>query len=183
MHRNNIMPTNARLLSVLCLSAAAIAVIPCVAAAQTPPSAAARQEAGRHFRAGVQSYERGDYAAALAEFQRAYRIAPHHSVRVNIANCFLHLGRPIDALNHFESFIAEATSAGGIPPQQRREVESQISELRGQIAEVSVRIDPSSVRDPIITVDGQTANASGVVRMMSGRHVIEVTADGFASGR
>ncbi|MFO0556813.1 MAG: hypothetical protein U0269_02220 [Polyangiales bacterium] len=177
------MQTNARLASVLCLSAAAIAAIPGVAAAQTPPSAAARQEAGRHFRSGVQSYERGDYSAALAEFQSAYRIAPHHSVRVNIANCFMHLGRPIDALNHFESFIAEATTAGGIPPQQRREVESQISELRGQIAEVSVRIDPASVRDPIITVDGQTANASGVVRMMPGRHAIEVTADGFAPGR
>jgi hypothetical protein len=183
MHGNNIMQTNARLLLALCSSAAAIAAIPGVVAAQTPPSAAVRQEAGRHFRAGVQSYERGDFSAALAEFQSAYRIAPHHSVRVNIANCFMHLGRPIDALNHFESFIAEATTAGGIPPQQRREVESQISELRGQIAEVSVRIDPSSARDPIITVDGQTANASGVVRMMPGRHTIEVTADGFAPGR
>lgn len=176
------MQTHARLLSVLCLSAAATAAIPGVANAQTA-TAAVRQEAGRHFRSGVQFYGRGDYSSALAEFQSAYRIAPHHSVRVNIANCFMHLGRPIDALNHFESFIAEAATAGGIPAQQRREVESQITELRGQIAEVSVRIDPASVRDPIITVDGQTANASGVVRMMPGRHSVEVTADGFAPGR
>lgn len=179
----NIMQFHLRVLWVLCSSAAAISMIPAVGAAQTPPSAAARQEAGRHFRAGVQAYERGDYASALAEFQSAYRIAPHHSVRVNMANCFMHLGRPIDALNHFESFLAEAAAAGAIAPQQRREVEAQIHELRGQIAEVTVRVEPSSARDPIITVDGQTANTSGIVRMMPGRHSIEVTADGFAPAR
>jgi hypothetical protein len=177
------MQYRSRLLLVLALSTSTVSAVSSVAAAQTPPSAAQRQEAGRHFRSGVESYQRGDYSAALAEFQTAYRVAPHHSVRVNIANCFMHLGRPIDALNHFESFIAEAMTAGGIPPQQRREVESQITELRSQVAEVQVRIEPASVRDPIITVDGQPANASGVVRMMPGRHTVEVTADGYATGR
>jgi hypothetical protein len=177
------MQYRSRLLLVLALSTSTVTAVSSVAAAQTPPSAAQRQEAGRHFRSGVESYQRGDYSAALAEFQTAYRVAPHHSVRVNIANCFMHLGRPIDALNHFESFIAEAMTAGGIPPQQRREVESQITELRSQVAEVQVRIEPASVRDPIITVDGQPANASGVVRMMPGRHTVEVTADGYATGR
>lgn len=171
------------LLSILALSASVAIAAPSTSFAQGQPTAAARQEAGRHFRTGVDSFQRGDYASALAEFQSAYRIAPHHSVRVNIANCFMRLGRPIDALNHFESFIAEATTAGGIPPQQRREVEAQITELRGQVAEVQVRIDPASVRDPIITVDGTTANTSGVLRMMPGRHQIEVSADGFATAR
>ncbi len=174
--RKNAAPLVLAALASLCVVAA-----PSVARAQ--PSASARQEAGRHFRAGVGAYQSGDYATALGEFQSAYRIAPHHSVRVNIANCFMHLGRPIDALNHFESFISEATTAGGLAAAQRREVETQISELRGQVGEVQVRIEPASVRDPIISVDGQPANASGVIRMMPGRHTIEVTADGFATGR
>lgn len=171
------------LLSILAVSASIAIAAPSTSFAQGQPTAAARQEAGRHFRTGVDSFQRGDYASALAEFQSAYRIAPHHSVRVNIANCFMRLGRPIDALNHFESFIAEAMTAGGIPAQQRREVEAQITELRGQVAEVQVRIDPVSVRDPIITVDGTTANTSGVLRMMPGRHQIEVSADGYATAR
>ncbi|MBL8682976.1 MAG: hypothetical protein JNK05_27665 [Myxococcales bacterium] len=174
--RKNAAPLVLAALASLCALAA-----PSTSFAQ--PSASARQEAGRHFRAGVSAYQTGDYSTALGEFQSAYRIAPHHSVRVNIANCFMHIGRPIDALNHFESFIAEATTAGGLAAQQRREVEAQITELRGQVAEVQVRIEPASARDPIITVDGQPANASGVVRMMPGRHTIEVTADGFATAR
>ncbi len=174
--RKNAAPLVLAALASLCVVAA-----PSVARAQ--PSASARQEAGRHFRAGVGAYQSGDYATALGEFQSAYRIAPHHSVRVNIANCFMHLGRPIDALNHFESFISEATTAGGLAAAQRREVETQISELRGQVGEVQVRIEPASVRDPIITVDGQPASSSGMIRMMPGRHTIEVTADGFATSR
>jgi hypothetical protein len=171
---------NHRTLALIALSSALFLAAPAVYA---QPSAAARQEAGRHFRSGVESYQRGDYSTALAEFQSAYRIAPHHSVRVNIANCFMHLGRPIDALNHFESFVSEAATAGGIPAQQRREVAGQLAELRGQVGEVQVRVEPASVRDPIISVDGQTATATGVVRMMPGRHSVEVTADGYAAGR
>lgn len=140
-------------------------------------------QARTHFRAGVDAFTRGEYSVALSEFQSAYRIAPHHAVRVNIANCYMHLGRPIDALNHFESFLSEAAAAGPIQPRQRQEVDSQIAELRHQVGEVQVRIEPSTVRDPIVIVDGQTADARGMVRMMPGRHTVEVTADGFAPGR
>jgi hypothetical protein len=175
------MKNSASVFAWMALSTAVALSMPSSALAQ--PSAAARQEAGRHFRAGVAAYQSGDYSTALGEFQSAYRIAPHHSVRVNMANCFMHLGRPIDAINHFESFLSEAASAGGVQPTQRREVEAQLVELRAQIAEVQVRIEPATARDPIITVDGQPATAAGVLRMMPGRHTIEVTADGFATAR
>ncbi len=140
-------------------------------------------QAGVHFRGGVAAFTRGEYSVALSEFQSAYRIAPHHAVRVNIANCYMHLGRPIDALNHFESFLSEAAVAGPINRTQRAEVDSQIAELRHQVGEVQVRIEPTSVRDPIVVVDGQTADARGLVRMMPGRHTVEVSADGFSAGR
>ncbi|MDP3276544.1 MAG: tetratricopeptide repeat protein [Deltaproteobacteria bacterium] len=166
-------------LAVLALAVAATAV---ALPAQAQVTAAQRTEAGRHFRAGVDLFARGDFSAALADFQSAYRIAPHHLVRVNIANCYLRLSRPIDALNHFEHFLTEGAAAGPLDPQRRREVETQIAELRGQIAEVQVRIEPSSARDPIVMVDGQTANSQGVVRMMPGRHTVDVTADGFGPG-
>jgi hypothetical protein len=167
-----------------CLSLlASLALAAPFAAAQSSAPSPARQAAGLHFRAGVAAYERADYSSALGEFQSAYRIAPHHAVRVNIANCYMHLGRPIDALGHFESFLSEAAAAGGVQPQQRREVTSQIADLRGQVAEFRVQVEPSSVRDPIVSVDGQMANAAGVLRMMPGRHTIEVTADGYAPGR
>jgi hypothetical protein len=163
--------------------ALALALVAPAAFAQTTPASPARQAAGLHFRAGVDAYQRGEHAAALAEFQSAYRIAPHHAVRVNIANCYMHLGRPIDALNHFESFLSEASAAGGVQPQQRREVTAQIAELRGQVAEIRVRVEPASARDPIVSVDGQRANTAGAVRMMPGRHTVEVSADGYAMSR
>jgi hypothetical protein len=150
------------------------------ALAQRPPNAARRAEAGQHFRAGVAAYTRAEYTVALEEFQSAYRIAPHPSVRVNIANCFAQLRQPVEALTHFEQFLVEAPQ---VPPAQRTEIERQIAELRQQIAEVRVEVTPASARDAIVSIDGRATAIGNVVRMRPGSHVIEVSADGFTPQR
>jgi hypothetical protein len=101
-------------------------------------------------------------------------------VRVNIANYHLQLHQPVEALAHFEQFLIEAPTA---PPAQRSEIERQIRELRGQVAEVRVEIGPTGVRDPIVSIDGRATAIGNVVRMTPGRHVIEVSADGYVAAR
>lgn len=166
------------------LTAFFLAMVTIVAAvsvqAQPTPNASARALAREAFRAGVAAYTQGQYARALEHFQRAYQLAPHPSVRVNIANCYLQLHQPVEALTHFEHFLLEARQ---LDPSQRTEIERQIAELRRQIAEVRVRIRPEGVHDPIVSVDGRTIPRSEVVRITPGRHTIEVSADGYNTER
>ena len=60
-------------------------------------------------------------------------------VRVNIANSYERLSRPLEALVHFERFLVEATSAS---PQQRREVETAIRRLRQLVGAIEVHVVP-----------------------------------------
>ncbi|MBM4319037.1 MAG: hypothetical protein FJ125_03540, partial [Deltaproteobacteria bacterium] len=59
-------------------------------------SAGARRAAGTfedHVGSGLQLYQAGSYAAALAEFQAAYQLVPEVNLLYNIARCFEKLGR------------------------------------------------------------------------------------------
>jgi hypothetical protein len=150
------------------------------ARAQAPVTAADRARARANFQEGVVAYQRGDFNVALAAFQTAYRIAPHPSVRINIANCYAQLHQPVEALTFFEAFLHESPTT---PPEQFEAISHQIEQLRSQIAEVRVRIEPSTVHDPIVSVDGQATSIQNVVRMTPGHHVVETSAEGFPARR
>lgn len=144
------------------------------------PPVADRAEARRHFQLGVAAYTAGRWAAALEEFQGAYRLAPHPSVRVNIANCYAHLDRPTDALVHFEQFLAESPSA---PDAQVTEVESQINQLRARVGELQLVVTPASVPGLAVTLDGQTVSLGRPVHLAPGHHVVEALAEGHTTLR
>jgi len=148
--------------------------------AQTQPSLADRARAREAFQAGVAAYRTGDYTAALDSFQAAYNAAPHPSVRINIANCFMQLHRPVDAMAMFEMFLAESTS---IPLAQRREVERQVAQLRTQLGEVTVSVEPAAALNPTATIDGAVVSTVRSVRVGVGHHTLEVRADGFEPHR
>lgn len=157
-------------------------VVGSMSLAAAPPASAQtdedREAAREHFGAGVGRYEAGDYQGALDAFQEAYRLAPHPMVRVNMANCYEHLGRPIEAIHHFERFLAESEDA---PRQQRREVESAMRRLRQQIAEVHLTIAPDGAD---VTIDGTETRRAPVheaIVLTAGSHRFEVRMDGFRS--
>jgi hypothetical protein len=141
---------------------------------------AARERARGEFSRGVQRYEAGDYEAALEAFQEAYRLAPHPSVRVNMANAYEQLDRPLEAIFHFERFLAEAEQ---VRPEQRREVETALARLRGRVAEVTIQVEPAGATVLIDENDSRSAPLTEPVRMVPGNHTIEVSADGYATMR
>jgi len=154
---------------------AAILLATSPALAQTEDDRARAREA---FQAGVEAFAAEDFERALHSFQEAYRIAPHPSVRVNMANSYDHLGRPIEAVQHFERFLIEATDA---PPEQVAEVRAAIERLRAQIGEVFLRIEPEGAE---VTIDGHTARRAPIldaVRLTAGEHRVEVTHAGHRS--
>jgi hypothetical protein len=161
------------------LSSSAIALLlslTTAAAQQDGDRARARAE----FERGVEAYGRADYNTALEAFSEAYRLAPHPVVRVNIANSYERLNRPLEALFHFERFLSEATSA---PGPQRREIEAAIRRLRRLIGEIDLQVWPNGAR---VTIDGaeqRRAPLTELVRVTAGLHTIEVELEGYQSER
>jgi len=157
--------------------------LPRVAMAQAPesgPSVADRAEARRNFQAGVAAYARREFAAALTSFQTAYRLAPHPTVRVNMANCYVELQRPAEALEHFEQFLAESPA---VTPAQRQVLTRQMRALERQVAQVRLAVSPGDVMGLAVTIDGQTVSTVRPARVSAGHHVVEAFADGFATTR
>ncbi|MBX7197194.1 MAG: PEGA domain-containing protein [Sandaracinaceae bacterium] len=164
-----------RFLSALGLALAlALVVAPLVSAQED------REAARAEFDQGRRAFEAGAFREALDHFQEAYRLAPHPNVRVNIANCYDQLDRPIEALFHFEHFLTEADHP---PAAQRREVESAITRLRQRVGSISLQITPDGA---VITIDGsetRRAPVSEPVRVVAGSHTVEIQLEGYRAER
>jgi hypothetical protein len=142
------------------------------ALAQEDDTTRARAE----FQHGVEFFQQSDFQRALDAFQEAYRLAPHASVRLNIANCYVELRRPVEALFHFEHFLSEADHP---PAAQRREVEATIRQLRSQIGTITFQVTPDGAS---ITIDGSDTRRAPVVepvRVPAGRHTVDIRLDGY----
>jgi len=155
--------------------ASSLVLIAVSAHAQEDERSAARQA----FERGVNAYGEERWEEALSAFQEAYRIAPHPSVRVNMANCYVQLARPVEALDHFERFLIESGDEGD--PAQKREVRRQIEELREQVGETFLRIEPEGAT---VTIDGHTTRRAPIldaVKLSAGTHHVEVAMQGYAT--
>jgi tetratricopeptide (TPR) repeat protein len=137
--------------------------------------ASARAQAKEHFQAGVAAYEAQRYGDALTHFQEAYRIKPHPLVRVNMANCYDRLGKPLQAIFHFERFLEESDPNAA----QRKEVTDALRGLRGKVSELTLRITPDGAS---VTIDGGDRRKSPIlepIRLEAGMHMIEVALAGY----
>jgi len=146
--------------------------LPSRALAQADDRAAARAE----FEQGSAAFAANSYESALTHFQEAYRLAPHPNVRLNIANCYDQLDRPIEALFHYELFRSESER---LAPAQRREVDTAVRRLRGRVGSIALQVTPDGA---LITIDGtqqRRAPVSEPVRVVAGSHRIEVRLDGY----
>lgn len=165
-------------LAIVALSLAIAA--PALVAAPTPAFAQEdeRAQARAAFERGVGLFDDGSFQEALTSFQEAYRLRPHPSVRVNMANCYEELGRPMEAIQHFERFLLEAESAR---PAQIREVRATVARLRGSVGEVFIRVTPEGAT---VTIDGGDSRRTPIldaIGMTAGTHHIEVSMGGFAT--
>ena len=151
---------------ILAAGALALAVL-----SQCPRAVAQTNEARVAFQSGVQAYAEQHYAEALESFRTAYRIRPHPSVLVNLANCYVALNRPQDAISTFERFLSDPT----ITPsqQQRTEIETALAEARRHLATINVLVFPPGAD---VYLDGDLVGTSPLRRALQtgpGPHVIE----------
>jgi hypothetical protein len=109
------------------------------AQASAEQSEEARKEASEHFRRGVELYQERAFRGALAEFERAYQIAPDYRLRYNIAQTRLELQDYLGATQGYELYLKEGGAE--IPSDRRAEVELALSAMRERVGRVSIHVN------------------------------------------
>lgn len=131
---------------------AAPAKAPSAAPGAPPPAAAApkelagdvsapKQQAARsHFERGVDLYTQGDFPNAWLEFNSAYQIVPLVDLLNNMARCEVRMGRPRQALDHFQQFIVARPN-----DQDSEYIRQEIARLEGEVGRVAT---PTAAASP-----------------------------------
>jgi hypothetical protein len=142
---------------------------------QPAPKGPEQEQADRYFKSGVQLFKEGKFSEALAEFTRAYEIAPHPLVLYNIAACHRELSHYGDAVQFYERFLAEGK--GQVPNARLTAAQTELDAILARIARVTVT---SSVDGASITVDGTAIATLAKMPLIlpPGEHKLTATAPG-----
>jgi tetratricopeptide (TPR) repeat protein len=119
---------------------------------------------------GNSKLDQGLYVDALAAFEAAYAAFPSPRLHFNIAQTLHELGRPLEALRHYEQFLA------GVPqdemPAQWTLASERIFQLQGRISTLALQC---SAAGAAVSIDGSPAGVTPLpeaVRLLPGRHLV-----------
>jgi hypothetical protein len=135
-------------------------------------------EAHRRFQRATELYEENNLAGALAEFRRAYGLAPNYKVLYNIGQlCFLLQDYPC-AFTSLSRYLGEGGS--DVPADRREEVQRDVTRLQTRVAKLRIIADRPGAE---VTVDevavGRTPLPEPVL-VAAGRPRVQVTLAGYA---
>jgi hypothetical protein len=126
------------------------------------------------FDAGLAAIERGDFELALREFEAAYAVQPRYEVLFNIGQAQTALGRPIEAIQTFERFLAE--SGADTSESRRNKVRRLIEQNRKRTGTLALRVlAPHATR---LWLDGTALATDGVsasIRLKVGEHMLLIS--------
>jgi hypothetical protein len=134
--------------SILALCLVMFAALPAVADTKRPSQA--QVDADRLFKSGVALFKEGKFSEALAEFERAYEIAPHPLVLYNIAACHRELSHYAEAVKFYGRFLEEGK--GKVPAARLSTAQTELDSILARIARVTVSFSPNE--GATLIVDG-----------------------------
>src|SRR3569623_711859 len=149
-------------------------------AAAPAPSEPAKAEARERFDRGLGLFEKGENAAALAEFKRAYELIPNPVVLYNMGLVYAAMNPPVEAADALDRYLSEAGEKAA--PQQRAHATKVRDEQAARVARRLVVTDHPAT----IQVDGVEAGRtpmSAPLRLASGAHPIAALAPGYQTTR
>lgn len=141
------------------------------------PSNPEQAEADRHFKSGVTLYKEAKFAEALAEFERAYEIAPHPLVLYNIAGCHRELSNYAESVKYSKRFLEEGK--GVVSKARLAAAQAELDSVLARIARVSVTVP---VEGAELIVDGVSLGTFPLdmpLILPPGEHRIVARADGY----
>lgn len=131
-------------------------------------------EARRRYAQGSEFFRRGRFAEAVAELTEAYSLWPNPTILYALAQAY-EGGSQVDrAIETYERYLEVAPD----DDVRRQDVIATIGVLRGLLATLHVRANVAAR----VFVDGEErGEAPGDVSVATGRHTIEVRAEGYES--
>lgn len=112
-----------------------------------PAHADDRDAARAAFVRAVAAENRSDWRDAIAEYEEAYRLAPHPDVLYNLAGVYERLAERRSAAEHYRRYLDDKPDAA-----DRKKVERKIAELRDRPSRVTVTTEPAGA---IVIIDGE----------------------------
>jgi hypothetical protein len=151
------------------------------AAEPAAPSASASSttEARDRFQRGVGLYREGSYDAALAEFKRAYELAPNYRILYNLAQVQVERHDSVAALSLFGQYLQQGGNE--IEADRRAQVERDMQSLRGRVADLTVESNVTGAQLSIDGVEAGTLPLAGPVQVNSGVRQVTVAKQGYQS--
>ena len=136
-------------------------------------------EARQRFQKGVQLFHEWSFEAALAEFRKAYQLAPSYRLLYNIAQVHYELHNYVDALKAFRQYLNEGGSE--VPVDRRTQVEADIRKLEGRVGyiEIVANVDSGQVAIDDVPVGNLPMKAPILVN--PGVRRVSVTKPGFGT--
>ena len=138
-----------------------------------------KAQAAQRFDRGLQLFNEGDNAGALAEFKQTYALMPNPIVLFNIGLVYAAMNRPVDAVDALTPVIDSAT----LSPEQRERAQKTLSDQQQRIARVSVTTVPAGARIDVDGVEVARTPLTAPLRVAEGSHVIGAVAEGYAHAR
>src|SRR6185369_9460445 len=150
------------------------AVAPSTAAAPQTEAELNKAQAAQRSDRGLQLFNEGDNAGALAEFKQTYALMPNLIVLFNIGLVYAAMGRPVDAVDALTPVVDSAT----LSPEQRERAQKTLSDQQQRIGRISVTSVPVGAG-----IEVARTPLSAPLRVAEGSHVIGAVAEGYAHAR
>ncbi|HEY1549474.1 MAG TPA: hypothetical protein VGG28_16720, partial [Kofleriaceae bacterium] len=119
-----------------------------------PKQTKQQKEADRLFKNGVALFDQQKFTEALAEFQRAYDIAPAPIVLYNIAACHRELSHYGEAVTFYQRFLSEG--AGKVPAPRLTAAKAELDGILAHTAHVTINLTPT---DAQLSLDGNVLDS------------------------
>src|SRR4051812_13314853 len=119
---------------------------------------------------GVKQLQAHSYDQALANFLEAYAKFPSPKILLNIASTLRDMGRPSDAANTYQRYLADPATG----PERVAEVKQILVDLDATLTLLTVRVTPHGSE---VSIDGGPFVAVGsalVARVRPGIHLVRV---------
>jgi len=140
-------------------------------------NAEAKAKAQSLLTEGSALYEKGDYADALEKFKQAFATYDSPKLLFNIGQANRDLGRPVEALEAFEQFLAGAHDAA---PETIEDAQKSVDELQKKLGRLRVECQTENAT---ISLDGKDVGLTPLTKLLwatPGRHQVTARHWNFA---
>ena len=137
----------------------------------TPPNPTAEAAT----RDGKNSYNSGDYEAAIQSFRLAYTTAADSEVLYQLGKAYAMADWPVEAVDAFERYL----SATHVSDERRQEVANAIEGQRKRIGSLIVQITPNNASVKVDDTLLARTDYAMPLPMRQGAHAVSATLDGY----